>query len=254
MSRSGGILMSSVVFIYSLGAFIPALRPAAAFCALLALIIVFAGQGREAVLPAMLVLLMLAVPLLHPLLTHWPWGLLAPFAVFLALVLPFRGLRTRLQWFRSGRIDRTAALHIAATILISAAALVCWERIARPDLSLHLASIPAMPAWLVPFAALGFSAGNAALEEFLFRGAIMEATDSAYGPGLTSLLAQAWVFGAAHFLRGFPNGWWGVALAALYGVMLGLLRRRSGGLLAPWAAHVGADLTVFCILAAQAAR
>jgi hypothetical protein len=247
-------MVSAGVLIYSLAAFIPAVRPVAAFFALLVVLIGLVKKEFDAVLPTMLVLLVVAAPLLHPLLHRWPWGLLAPFLVFLALTLAFPGLRSRLHWFRRGSIDGTAALLIAATVLVSAGALFLWERTIKPDLSLHLAYFPAMAAWLVPLAALGFSAGNAALEEFLFRGVFMQAADSAYGAGTGSLLVQAWLFGAAHFLKGFPNGWWGLALAAVYGVMLGLLRRRSKGMLAPWTAHAGADLVIFVILAARMAR
>jgi len=39
----------------------------------------------------------------------------------------------------------------------------------------------------------------------------------------------------------------GVPLATAYGVMMGALRLRSKGLLAPWVAHVAADLTIVAI-------
>jgi hypothetical protein len=47
---------------------------------------------------------------------------------------------------------------------------------------------------------------------------------------------------------GFPNGWTGFAMVVVYGVLLGSICRRSGGLLAPWVAHVAADLTIFTLL------
>ncbi len=37
-------------------------------------------------------------------------------------------------------------------------------------------------------------------------------------------------------------------LATIYGLMLGLVRRRSGGMLAPWSAHVGTDVALGSIL------
>jgi len=39
-----------------------------------------------------------------------------------------------------------------------------------------------------------------------------------------------------------------VALAAVYGLMLGAMRLRSGGLLAPWIAHVLTDLVIFVLI------
>jgi len=76
----------------------------------------------------------------------------------------------------------------------------------------------------------------------------MQALDSATGPGFISLFVQAWLFGAMHYLQGFPNGLWGIAMTVTYGVMLGWLRRRSQGMLTPWLAHVFADIVIFIIL------
>lgn len=106
-----------------------------------------------------------------------------------------------------------------------------------------------MPVWVFPFAGLAFALGNAAVEEIVFRGAVMQATDSAVGAGSTSVLIQGWLFGAMHYLRGFPNGLWGVIMAAVYGIMLGVVRRRSAGMLAPWLSHFFADIVIFSILA-----
>jgi len=92
------------------------------------------------------------------------------------------------------------------------------------------------------------------MEEFVFRGLVMEATDSAFGPGPLSVVIQAWLFGAMHFLEGFPNGWWGLAMTVVYGIMLGAIRRRAQGMLAPWLAHVFADVVIFVILAGIALK
>ena len=54
---------------------------------------------------------------------------------------------------------------------------------------------------------------------------------------------RPWPFGALH-VRGFPRGWAGVGLATIYGVMTGGIRRRSGGMLAPWVAHVFTDIVI----------
>jgi hypothetical protein len=105
-----------------------------------------------------------------------------------------------------------------------------------------------MSAWLLALAGLAFAIGNAAVEEFVFRGVYMHSLDSAFGAGMVSVLVQGWLFGAIHYLSGFPNGLAGLVLATAYGVMLGLLRRRSSGMLAPWLAHAGADMIIFVIL------
>jgi membrane protease YdiL (CAAX protease family) len=77
----------------------------------------------------------------------------------------------------------------------------------------------------------------------------MQALDSAFGPGIMSIVLQAWPFGAMHYREGFPNGAWGLAMTFVYGIMLGALRRRAQGMFAPWIAHVCADMMIFAILA-----
>ena len=49
-------------------------------------------------------------------------------------------------------------------------------------------------------------------------------------------------------LWGVPRGAVGVLLAGVWAVMLGLLRRRAGGILAPFMAHVVADATIAVII------
>jgi hypothetical protein len=151
-------------------------------------------------------------------------------------------------WLRIGRFDKDILLLVIATAATSGIALYIWSHALNPDLSIHLKYIPDMPVWLFPFAGLGFSAFNAAMEEFAFRGVTMQALDSAFGPGILSIVLQAWPFGAMHYREGFPNGAWGLAMTFVYGIMLGALRRRAQGMFAPWIAHVCADMMIFAIL------
>jgi hypothetical protein len=65
----------------------------------------------------------------------------------------------------------------------------------------------------------------------------------------TAFVVQAVAFGLIHW-RGFPRGLDGVVLATVYGLMLGAIRRRTGGLLAPWLAHVFADVVILALLLA----
>ena len=177
----------------------------------------------------------------------WPWNLLVPLLLY-GSAYPL--VRTTAPPFRAGRLAKSDWVWIAGITAVSSAALALWVRVAHPDLSIHLANIPSMPLWAYPLAAALFATANAAMEELAFRGIAMGALDSVFGPGLLPVVLQALVFGAAHFARGFPNGWLGLAMATVYGLMLGALCRRSGGLLAPWAAHVAADLTIFALTAA----
>lgn len=187
-------------------------------------------------------------PYLLPSLRTWPYALLIPILCYGAGVLMVPGLRRSILWLRIGRFGKDVVFLVAAVAAISGLALYAWYSALKPDLAIQLGHMPAMPVWLFPMAGLAFAIGNAAMEEFAFRGVIMQALDSAAGPGIVSILIQAWLFGAMHFLQGFPNGGWGLVMTIVYGVMLGETRRRSQGMLAPWAAHVCADLVIFAIL------
>lgn len=67
------------------------------------------------------------------------------------------------------------------------------------------------------------------------------------GPGALHLLLQAVAFGTIH-LQGIPSGPIGMLMATIYGLMRGWVKRRSGGMLAPFAAHMFADVVIFAIL------
>jgi membrane protease YdiL (CAAX protease family) len=109
--------------------------------------------------------------------------------------------------------------------------------------------LPEVPLWVFPLLALGFALTNAAMEEIIFRGIMMEALDNAFGAGHLSNVIQAFSFGAVHYQSGFPNGVCGFVMVFVYGLMLGILRRQSRGILAPWMTHIAADITIFMILA-----
>jgi membrane protease YdiL (CAAX protease family) len=70
------------------------------------------------------------------------------------------------------------------------------------------------------------------------------------GTGLAVLLVEAVGFGFWHF-RGFPSGWLGVGLAAVFAFFMGILRQRSKGLLASWVAHIFADTTIYIMVVAM---
>ncbi len=125
-----------------------------------------------------------------------------------------------------------------------------WYYYTQPDLTPFLEQQPEMPLALIPLAGLGFAILNAIMEESVFRGILMQSFESALGYGWVSVVGQAALFGAMHYPPGaFPNGLWGVGLTFVYGIVLGLIRQRSRGILAPVVAHVLADAVVFAIVA-----
>ena len=193
-------------------------------------------------------LLWIALVAAVPLFRLWPLVLLVPLLAYAAVVIAVAPLRRSVGWLRAGRFDGGTQLLIFVTVIVSAMALVAWVAWTKPDLGHHLALVPNVPIWVLPLTAVAFAALNAAMEEIIFRGVLMEALDSALGAGWRAIAVQAVAFAAGHYLSGFPNGALGFVMVLVYGVLLGLIRRRAAGLLAPWLAHAAADLVIFSIL------
>lgn len=102
------------------------------------------------------------------------------------------------------------------------------------------------PLWLLVVAGAGFSLVNAAVEEAVFRGVLQTALERVSGPGV-AVVVQAVAFGLLHVV-GVPTGLVGALMAGAWGLLLGVMRWRTGGLLAPYVAHVAADATIFGML------
>jgi membrane protease YdiL (CAAX protease family) len=130
---------------------------------------------------------------------------------------------------------------------VTPVALVTWVMVLRPDLhdvvDRYLPNLP-LPALLA--GAFGFALVNAVLEELIWRGVIQDRLDPLFGPAMAIAL-QALSFGLQH-AHGIPRGVVGVVLAGSWAVMLGMLRRHTRGLLAPFLAHVVADTVVASIV------
>jgi hypothetical protein len=92
-----------------------------------------------------------------------------------------------------------------------------------------------------------FSMVNAAVEEGAYRGVLMHGLDSALGRGPAALVLQALAFRALH-VQGFPRGALGVGLASIFGLLMGIIRRRADGMFAPWLAHVFTDIVIAGII------
>jgi membrane protease YdiL (CAAX protease family) len=177
-----------------------------------------------------------------------PLSLALGLASYAAVAMFGRGQRRAFDWFRAGAVTRRLVSAAAASIVLSAVAVIVWFRSVRPDINDLIATF--VPDWhwaLLICAGLLFAMWNAAVEEMAYRGVLMDALDQSIGAGILSLLGQAAAFGIFH-INGFPRGWIGVGLASIFGVMMGLIRRLSRGLLAAWAAHVCTDVVIISIV------
>lgn len=247
--RSGSIIIFAAALILSIASFSEGISTWIVILSLFLLASSVLAREVQAFHLAWFTTVFLAAPYLFPSLYEWPFLLLIPLLCYGALALAVPGLRTTIYYMHIGRFSRDIILLALCIAVVSGVALSTWYLALRPDLTVHIAHFPTMPAWMFPLAGLGFSLGNAALEEIVYRGVILQALESAAGPGLLSLLAQAWLFGALHYREGFPNGPWGLIMTAVYGILLGIVRRSSQGMLAPWMVHVFADGVIFTILA-----
>jgi membrane protease YdiL (CAAX protease family) len=160
-------------------------------------------------------------------------------------------LRGTATWIKRGTLDTDVWLLIGGCAVIAAAALGAWYSIFRPNITdIVEAYVPSAPVSLLILGGLLFSMFNAAVEEGAYRGVIQHGLEGTLGIGTTALCLQAAAFGAVHMRGGFPRGWIGVGLATVYGLMMGAIRRRSGGMLAPWIAHVLTDMVIASIILA----
>ncbi|MGD2109575.1 MAG: type II CAAX endopeptidase family protein [Phycisphaerae bacterium] len=177
----------------------------------------------------------------------WPTALLVPLVGWglIAVVVP--ALRRAVVISVGKRPDRVTAWFMALTVVVSGIALVVWHELARPDLGDLLAMIPVMPALLLPLACLGFAIVNAIIEELIWRGIIWEMLAGSIGSTALIIVLQAVSFGLFH-IHGFPRGVIGVVMASVYGVALGWIRHRTGGLGAVIVTHVFADIVIFVVL------
>jgi len=129
---------------------------------------------------------------------------------------------------------------------LSTLGLVLYQHLMKPDVDALAARLPGTLLGSAILAGACFSFVNAALEEVLFRGVLYDALESQWG-WQTAVIISSTFFGVLH-TAGYPPGSLGAVMAGIYGVLLGGLRRETGGLLWPIVAHVVADATIFAIL------
>jgi hypothetical protein len=131
-------------------------------------------------------------------------------------------------------------------LVVSCVTLVTFQRLFHPDVSALAAFLPASVLGGSVIAGIGFAVSNALFEELIFRGILFDAVESEWG-GRIAVLGTGALFGFGH-LHGYPPGYLGAGMAAVYGVSLGWLRVYSAGIGLPVIAHIGADVTIFALL------
>ncbi len=183
-----------------------------------------------------------------PYIHYYPFSHLTLLLLYFYTVLLIPPLRGSIGWAHLGKFDKTTWALVLITIFIPIIALMAWVHFLSPNLSRYGDMVPNMPIGLIILYTVTNAAFNAALEEITWRGVILEALDSAVGPGAWAIIIQAISFAAAHYRNGFPNGMIGSAMVVVFGLMLGMIRRQSKGIVAGWLAHTAVDATIFCLV------
>lgn len=160
----------------------------------------------------------------------------------LALLGRHSAWRPAMPWLRRGRVDRVTLVLGGGTIVVTAVALSLFALLAGPEVSSYLAMLRSVPTWLAILGVVGFALVNPVWEEILFRGVLQHELEQTVGRW-PAVVVQAVLFGLVH-LYGFPSGWLGVLMAATWGFGLGLIRIRTGGIVATYVVHVFANLTI----------
>ncbi len=177
----------------------------------------------------------------------WPLVFVLPLLGYLALYWAWPRSRPSPTWLVRGRFTRAALGWTVPTIVLSSGALLGWVLLLRPDLSDLVPMIPSGGLVVLVAAGLAFSIFNAIWEEFILKGILWTGLERVFSRTWAVNVVQAILFGAIHY-GGFPRGPSGAAMAGLYGFAIGLIRSRSGGMLAPVVTHFFADATIFVIL------
>lgn len=177
------------------------------------------------------------------------WPLPAAVVVLVAWVLARRQPRAKLwrSWLRRGHNTPETVWLLLAIVVGTGLALVVWQRMFDGQLpDAYRDAAAGHSVWLIVIAGAMFALLNAAVEEAIFRGVFQTSLQTSIGP-TGAILIQAAAFALLHIV-GIPTGLIGALMAGSWGILLGVLRYRTRGILAPYVAHVAADLTIVAIM------
>jgi membrane protease YdiL (CAAX protease family) len=177
----------------------------------------------------------------------WPASFILPILLYALLSYLITGTLPFKAWFARGKIDRASIVLSAVTAIAASSSLILWVFLSNPDLSDLYLMVPTNSLLVVAIVGLLFSVFNSIWEEITFKGMLWDSSMGVFKNAAAVIVFQGILFGLVH-LHGFPRGWIGAGLAAIYGMALGVLKHRTKGLLLPMVVHFFADATIFVIL------
>ena len=170
-----------------------------------------------------------------------------PIVLYFSLVFTIKSLRKNVKFLTVGNFDLFSVLLFCILVFLSVTGIVGWKVLSRPDISSIIAWIPRVHPLLLLAGGFGFAISNSFVEEFIFRGALWDGLEASNFGNYVMIILQAALFSVWHF-KGFPGGIIGSILVFVWGVFLGIIRQRTGGLFTPVLAHICADITIFLII------
>jgi membrane protease YdiL (CAAX protease family) len=177
----------------------------------------------------------------------WPLPPLLALLAYAAAVAVLPALGGRPRWLAWGVLNREVVWLMAASIVLAGIGLVGWFAFSHPSYAELTGPLPHLPTPVIYLGMIVFCFVNAAAEELVYRGVLLAALEATLGASAWAIVLQAIAFGTMH-AHGVPRGFTGIGLTTIYGLMMGGLRRRARGMLAPWLAHAAADVIIGSIL------
>jgi membrane protease YdiL (CAAX protease family) len=169
------------------------------------------------------------------------------FIIYLLGALIFKTLRKEILWLKKGLLNKNIAMLIVGAVVISTTGLLIWAYFSRHTFSFYLTYVPEWRPGFLIIGAVAFAVVNAISEELVFRGIFWDGLEKIWKNPVFVISVQAVFFGLCHY-RGFPSGVSGIFLSFGYGMILGFIRHKSKGLLAPVIAHFFADIVIAIVL------
>ena len=171
---------------------------------------------------------------------------LLPIIFYILLIVLSKKVRDNITWLKKDNIDKRTIYLIITTIILSCIGLVIWAVFIQKDLGQYSEFFPDHPIYLLIFEGIAFALINSVIEEMVARGILWDGFDKLFSNKYLVILFQALVFGIWH-QHGFPGGISGIIMVFIWSILLGLIRLRSGGILAPIVAHFFADFAILMI-------
>lgn len=248
-STAGSLMVVVVLCFFTLVLYLPGAR----IWLVAAIVLLTATAVRLRQAPAIhsgLLVLLIIIGFMTPAIrATWPFSGLLVVGVYAGVVRRTTLLKTSSGWARKGRPTCTDLVLSVILGGLTFLAIMMWVRLARPDLSGQIAAIPDASIWKLVVIGVLFAVVNSFIEEVIFRGVFMYSLEAALGTWAAVVL-QAIIFGLFH-VQGLPSGPYGMLLAGVVGLVLGFLRLRTRGMLAPWITHGTANGLIYLYLALQ---